>query len=232
MPRPGFGTCPLSVGVVGGSSPWVCGCSWGRRGVGGAENNLEPSGSGWGQGREGPRAANRGPGPVVPAALAPSLPLCVFVPFASFRSKRSSEKFQGDLSQAEGEGTCPRLGGGRRRWGERTGEEIGRGEGARARARAGVRVACWPGGPGRPGTVILRGPESQAPQSARLQPPPPPTRPPPRLCPAPRAGSVSAAAFPERHGCTRVPVRRETEGHCSPRRPRRLEARSRGIPGM
>ncbi|XP_023504840.1 lymphocyte antigen 6H isoform X2 [Equus asinus] len=45
------------------------------------------------------------PGPAqAPRSLVTSLPLCVFVHFASFRSKRSSEKFQGDLSQAEGEG--------------------------------------------------------------------------------------------------------------------------------
>lgn len=180
MPRPGFGTCPLSVGVVGGSSPWPA-AARGRRG--GAENNLEPSDP-MGSGKE--RAQGPRTGSASSTRACPSLPpasLCLR--FLS-RSKRSSEKFQGDLSQAEGEGTCPRLGGGGGGGGnarvKRSGER-----GARARGR-GCGVACWPGGPGRPdggpcGALSPRRPNPR--DSSR---PRPPRGPRSRPCPAPARG--------------------------------------------
>lgn len=79
------------------------------------------------------------------------------------------------------------------------------------------------GGAGQAGTGT--GPRTRAPGAPTRTSPAAlaPRAPPPQLRPAPRAGSASAAAFPERRGCARVPVRRETEGHRSPRRPRRPE---------
>lgn len=154
-----------------------------------------------------------------PPLLPASVPASLCVSLASFRSKRSSEKFRGDLRQAEGEGLSPAPGEGRA--GQPRREPAPEG----ADARAGRWLSRGADGPGRrpsgapsPGRPARPSPAAPAPA---------PRAPPPRLRSAPRAGSASAAAFPERQGCARVPVRRETEGHRSPRLP---EPRSREPP--
>lgn len=104
MPGPALGTCPLGVGVLGDSGPRGLRLLGARLGCSREENSLEQSEPGMGSGGA-PGLSVCDPGPAqAPRSLVTSLPLCVFVHFASFRSKRSSEKFPGDLSQAEGEG--------------------------------------------------------------------------------------------------------------------------------
>lgn len=103
-------------------------------------------------------------------------------------------------------------------------ERVGTREGGRERS-SGRRLARGTGQPGTPTWRGPRGPGCSPHASRRLR----SREPPPQLRPAPRAGSASAAAFPERRGCARVPVRRETEGHRSSRLP---EPRSADTPGM
>nr|XP_031295610.1 lymphocyte antigen 6H isoform X2 [Camelus dromedarius] len=104
MPRPGFGTC-LRVWVWL-EAPSVELRYWWGSACFRMETGLEWKRGGVGERRaQGLRVCEQGS--VLAFAARYSLPLCVFVRFASFRSKRSSEKFQGDRSQAEGEGILP-----------------------------------------------------------------------------------------------------------------------------